>query len=988
MLLRKWFLIFLLTALPVSGLCNSDVECLVPNPIRAVVSKDLTEYMNVLEDGGFENGSQEVRVAPDFVPAEDELITIQRSASAARTGNFGYHVSAGIGEKGEFSVKALLDKAEENRFGFWVKSVSGNARLRMVISYENTASLAGQPVLGNYVDVGSDWQRIIFSDTKTDNFDVAWVGLMIEENTDIYIDDVSVSVPVWKMADPPAPSAVVGGIAVPATPAAPVLFTFVIHIEDPQILLTDRAFFTRKTVIFEELAKIFHKHGGFLTIQPEIEWAKGAAAFDPDALKRLADLYHVKYSTHTHGPACKDDGGNLCGSAACSVLANPDRTLTETDVVDYIDERIRYIETMSGTTVSDHNGNFDLINKDKLAAIGVKTLSAYKKKSTQQSYDYLITNPWRPANADAETNVDAFLVHDPDQPLIYLPGVGHNITRQHSRVEEKFKRIAGQFIRYADADRVSTMLLVCHEGAFSSKTGLPNDEYIIVDEQTWQVSLSDEFKTHLACWDDMMTRSIDPLVDAGYLQWAGTADMAAAYASWEETCGEEDRAAAVHTFRIPCQSAGEEGIFARLVLPSGERFPDSGAPVVVHVPGGTGGAGLNSAIGKLTDHGMIDLTFNFPGSGYKDEKSGGIYDFRGPDSLTTLRDVTLFAMGKQADTQSRYISDICSPIRPLVANVGLISYSNGGNAALTVSGLHGEDLAGLAWLVNWESPVGDGMPTAEAGARGESFNPETNPAYDPDTGEFDLTTLRYDTAVSVNQHYTSTVKDDLYGGLYFDINNSGTLDQGTDFVPFPMMLETQNSTRAYYSVRLTEYAFDNNLYPEYLPGHLTALSDTRNFWLYRNGEYWMDELVDCHPDLMFMIIASEEDHVQTAADHPHILIQYNGLLAEGVSFARLNPDAAYLEYITEDVSGAADNDAYETFDHQSILRALEPGGENAVSKSALIAAAACEMTDRVFYNNTDRQTDPETVSEPSEKNGGGSGGGGCFISLLAKSVDN
>jgi len=286
--------------------------------------------------------------------------------------------------------------------------------MRILISYEDSTKQVGTPVFSNFVTVGNEWTQLSLKNLKMETFAFAQVGIVVFENTSIYIDDISVKTPVWKMAEPVGTAITVGGVQVPETPAAPVMFTFAIHIEDPQILLTDKSFFVRKTAIFEELAKIFNQHGGILTIQPEIEWVKAASTYDPDALKRLATQYNVVYSTHTHGPACKDETGQPYGSAACSEHPDWSDTLNEDDVVTYIDERIDLIESLSETTVTDHNGNFDMINKDKLVDIGDKTLSAYKQKSTQQSYDYLVTNPWRPTNTDAETDISSFLIHDPN----------------------------------------------------------------------------------------------------------------------------------------------------------------------------------------------------------------------------------------------------------------------------------------------------------------------------------------------------------------------------------------------------------------------------------------------------------------------------------------------------------------------------------------------------------------------------------------------
>jgi hypothetical protein len=111
-------------------------------------------------------------------------------------------------------------------------------------------------------------------------------------------------------------------------------------------------------------------------------------------------------------------------------------------------------------------------------------------------------------------------------------------------------------------------------------------------------------------------------------------------------------------------------------------------------------------------------------------RSGGVYDDRGPNCLKVLRDIIRFAMGQTADASGKKISELVYPLIPLANNVGLVGWSNGGNATITVAGLHGREIAGLAWIVNWESPVGDGMQNVECGANPRSG--ELNPLVNPD----------------------------------------------------------------------------------------------------------------------------------------------------------------------------------------------------------------------------------------------------------------
>jgi len=408
---------------------------------------------------------------------------------------------------------------------------------------------------------------------------------------------------------------------------------------------------------------------------------------------------------------------------------------------------------------------------------------------------------------------------------------------------------------------------------------------------------------------------------------------------------------------IPSEAGGEEGIAVRIIRPLTSRY-SQGAPVVVYVIGGTSGSGINSAGVKLARQGFIEIHFNFPGSGVAPNQSGGIYDQRGPECLKALRDVIRFALGEWHDTQGKSLSDITAPITPLPTNVGLIGLSHGGNSTISVAGVHGAEISTLAWIVNWESPVGDGMPTAEAGAIHSTTNPINNPAYNPDTGEFDLSLLAYDDTVSINLHHAFSDLGEIHGGLYFDINQNSQVDMGTDFVAYPFIYELNDTVKVFYSVRLMEEATNRNLFPEDRPSHIPTLAQTREFWYWRNGENWIEKAVQNIPQLMFIVEASVTDHVQSAPDHPHVLIQYEGFRSAGARFVRLNPDRSYVEYILNDSAPTVtDNSAFTPFDHISIRSALEPPRNEGFPLNITVAAAACELADRTQWDNVEPQID-------------------------------
>jgi len=398
---------------------------------------------------------------------------------------------------------------------------------------------------------------------------------------------------------------------------------------------------------------------------------------------------------------------------------------------------------------------------------------------------------------------------------------------------------------------------------------------------------------------------------------------------------------------------GSEGLYCEIYPPPVPRYAE-GAPVVVHVPGGWEARGSTSPESPLISAGFIQILFNFPGGGAGTKKSGGEYDDRGENCIRALRDIALFAMGKKADKNGKVLGDLTGDIAPLYSNVGLCGWSNGGNATITAAGAFVHDLAGLAWIVNWESPVGDGMPNVEAGR-----NDQLNPAYDPNTGTWDFSRLAFSDTLTV-----SAKTPDVKGGFYFDMNGNGSYD-AADFRPEAYVYVFKAGTvKAYYSVRLRTEAENRGLVPPSAPTTLATVEETQAFWNYRNGENWIEAAIAGNANLLFMVTASEEDHVQGAQDHPHVLIQYEAFRAAGARFVRLNPDRAYVEAVGDSsYPKAADNPAFIQYDHLSIRNALEPEGADKVPDEIFTAAGVVELADRTQANNLSAQLDSVLFSE-------------------------
>ncbi len=419
---------------------------------------------------------------------------------------------------------------------------------------------------------------------------------------------------------------------------------------------------------------------------------------------------------------------------------------------------------------------------------------------------------------------------------------------------------------------------------------------------------------------------------------------------------------------VPSDACASEGVAVILTLPRTPRWAE-GAPVVVHIPGGWGQSGLEQRGADLSGFGFADLRFSFPGGGLPDFQSGGANDHRGEPSIRALRDLIRFATGRKADSNGKTIQDHAGKIKILVDHAGLAGWSNGGNPAGIVAALYGKDFPDLAFYASFESPLGEGACGAELGG----FGTGPNPAYDPDTGVLDLKKLAWDPELRIAAPgggrggaggreggaggRTSGAparpgggdpgRASLpSGGLFFDLDGDGSFDEGSDFAGRPLAGTSESGEpRAGYSLRLLRGAEESGLFAEGRPSQIPSLAEAEVWWQFRDALPHLPRAVENCPKLAVIVYGSEKDHVQAALDHPHILAQVEGYRAAGATFVRLNPDRAYVQWVSGGgAETAVDNPAGQAWDHRSIRAAMEP--EDAASDAGYMAAALCELADR------------------------------------------
>ncbi len=521
---------------PSDEIPSSDSICAFPNPRRATVSQDLLTFKNYYADSSFEEGSAEVDIFAHS-NTDLQLAVVERSRDAARTGTLGYKIQADRNQGASFGARGFVEKGEELHFTAWMRAPEGRVPVTPMVFLVERENDLGIPIRGETMNIGQEWTQVQFITTTTKAARYALLTFEVGPETTLLIDDVEISLPLWRMANYEGQSRSVGGVTVPTEPAAVTHFNIVIHIEDPNQLHTSRAYFEEQSAIFTELARIIHQHGGFMTIQPEQDWPQAAeASFHPGLLAELSQNYNVVYSNHTHGPNCIDPDGVPRSANDCNTNQGWTKNIDNDAIIDYARNMRELFESASGIPVTDHNGNFDFPASSRFAEAGIKTLSVFKDRTTQSSYDYLYNNPWRPGQVNALHDVDGFLTHNANTHITYIPGWGQALTRHPQRVSERIQPMLSQFIRFADPERVNSFYVITHVGHFYSRIGDPN--YLKYNQASGDVQFSQEFLDHLNAWDEMLAEVIDPLVKEGYLRWTSFAEIGALYEAWESACQE------------------------------------------------------------------------------------------------------------------------------------------------------------------------------------------------------------------------------------------------------------------------------------------------------------------------------------------------------------------------------------------------------------------------------------------------------------------
>lgn len=285
-----------------------------------------------------------------------------------------------------------------------------------------------------------------------------------------------------------------------AVAAGPLLLGVLMHIEDSGTLSADEVNWTRRAVVVTALSQTLQAHGAALTLQPGQSFVQGALNFDPGWFAER-EAEGMSWSVHVHNEA---DGAEALEQSV------------RTSVKNYRD---------AGIDVDDVNGGFKLGIWSNIENSGLKSLTGYKNPETQLDLARPHVQPWRPADGTSSADEDAFGEHDPDGPLVFLPGSGVR-EEDNARFGEFARRHLAQVREHTRADEVNTWYFIQHVDGFGPDVLSDEfDEYVAT-------GLADD----MATLDDVFTSILDPLVASGEVEYSDPGRMRTAFREWEDAC--------------------------------------------------------------------------------------------------------------------------------------------------------------------------------------------------------------------------------------------------------------------------------------------------------------------------------------------------------------------------------------------------------------------------------------------------------------------
>jgi hypothetical protein len=257
------------------------------------------------------------------------------------------------------------------------------------------------------------------------------------------------------------------------------------------------------------VTKIIEKHGGRMTIQTQSPFTQVAIESGNTLFADLAARGH-ELALHFHEDQhLGKNSESLPVQKWCSVMK----------------EELALITQASGVTDFRYwsGGNLYPDLFDAAVCAGLDVNSDWKNPELQETPLELVgVNPWRPAGGTDGRNLAAFVKNDPNGSVIFLPEGQFDRTdfaaSQRSEAsggdEAYFAYLKGCLeasLAAADPNKVNVFHFTVHPGEFR---GRPQDPFGVIER--------------------FLTDAVDPLIASGQVRWATFAEMAEAFAAWEQ----------------------------------------------------------------------------------------------------------------------------------------------------------------------------------------------------------------------------------------------------------------------------------------------------------------------------------------------------------------------------------------------------------------------------------------------------------------------
>lgn len=259
------------------------------------------------------------------------------------------------------------------------------------------------------------------------------------------------------------------------------------------------AFFERHVEDIRTLAAIVERHGGRMTIQAQSPFTQVVIDKGHPVLAELAARGH-EIALHFHEDAhLGENSGALPWERWCEVMQ----------------EEIDLVREAAGVAAIRYwsGGNLYPDVFRAAACAGLSVNSDWKNPRTQEiPAEMRSLNPWRPAGGTDGTDLSAFLTHDPQGKVIFLPEGAYDVSDYK---QENYLTVVERALRASVAGATAGAVNVMHFTLHPTELrGDPENPFGEVER--------------------FLAEVVDPLVAEGSVQWATFGAMADAYLAWEK----------------------------------------------------------------------------------------------------------------------------------------------------------------------------------------------------------------------------------------------------------------------------------------------------------------------------------------------------------------------------------------------------------------------------------------------------------------------